>query len=124
PFSDPMADGPVIEAAGKHALSQGATLAGILGLVHKFRKTHPQTPVILMGYYNPVYRYGVEKFCHDAHEAGVDGVIIVDLPPEEDDEIRPSLNKSGLNLIRLIAPTSGDDRLPVLAKSASGFVYY
>lgn len=124
PFSDPMADGPVIESAGRHALSKGATVTGILGLVHRFRKSHPTVPVILMGYYNPIYRYGVEKFCRDANEAGVDGVIIVDLPPEEDDEIRPSLQNTGLNLIRLIAPTSGDNRLPTLAKSASGFVYY
>lgn len=124
PFSDPMADGPVIEAAGHQALSQGATLAGILGLVHGFRKKNAEVPVILMGYYNPIYRYGVEKFCKDAADAGVDGVIIVDLPPEEDDEMRPDLQKSGLNLIRLIAPTSDDKRLPLLAKSASGFVYY
>lgn len=124
PFSDPMADGPIIEAAGKHALSQGATLAGILGLAHGFRKKNPKVPVILMGYYNPIYHYGAEKFCHDAQEAGVDGIIIVDLPPEEDAEIRPYLHKNGLNLIRLIAPTSGGDRLPVLTGSASGFVYY
>lgn len=124
PFSDPMADGPVIAAAGKHALSQGATLAGILGIAHGFRKKDHKTPIILMGYYNPIYRYGPEKFCNDAAEAGVDGVIIVDLPPEEDGEMRPHLDKSGLNLIRLIAPTSHDDRLPVLTKSANGFVYY
>ncbi len=124
PFSDPMADGPVIEAAGKHALTQGASLPAIIDIVSEFRKKHADTPVILMGYYNPVYRYGTEKFCHDASKAGVDGVILVDLPPEEDDEIRPYLDKSGLKLIRLIAPTSDDSRLKLLAKSATGFVYY
>ncbi len=124
PFSDPMADGPVIQAAGKTALEQGATLAGILELVRGFRKKHADVPVILMGYFNPVYRYGSEKFCNDATSAGVDGVILVDLPPEEEDEIRPYLDKSGLKLIRLIAPTSGDARLKTLCASASGFVYY
>lgn len=124
PFSDPMADGPVIQAAGKRALKAGATISGILELVRNFRKKHAEVPIILMGYFNPLYRYGNEKFCTDAANAGVDGIILVDLPPEEEQEIRPYLKASGLKLIRLIAPTSGDKRLPLLAKSASGFIYY
>lgn len=124
PFSDPMADGPVIQAAGLRALKAGATVAGILSLVENFRKSNPTTPIILMGYYNPVYRYGAEQFCHDAVAAGVDGVIIVDLPPEEEQEIRPYLESSGLKLIRLIAPTSDDERIKLLSASASGFIYY
>jgi len=124
PFSDPMADGPLIQAAGKRALAAGATVVGILEQVAGFRKNHPDTPIILMGYFNPIYRYGSERFCKDAVAAGVDGIIMVDLPPEEEHELRPHLNTSGLKLIRLIAPTSGDKRLPLLAKSASGFIYY
>ena len=128
PFSDPMADGPTIQAAGKRALDAGATLPGMLKLVKDFRAKNDTTPLILMGYYNPVYRYGPEKFCRDATAVGVDGVILVDLPPEEEEEIRPYLNASGLKLIRLIAPTSaGKDqkgRLPMLSASAGGFVYY
>lgn len=124
PFSDPMADGAVIQAAGIRALKAGATVARILELVKWFRRNNNETPIILMGYFNPVYRYGVEKFCEDAVASGVDGVIIVDLPPEEEDEIRVYLNGTGLKLIRLVAPTSGDDRLPLLAASASGFIYY
>ncbi len=124
PFSDPMADGAVIQAAGIRALKAGATVSKIITMVREFRKNNNETPIILMGYFNPVYRYGVEKFCKDAVDAGVDGVIIVDLPPEEEGEMRPHLTATGLDLIRLIAPTSGDDRLPLLATSASGFVYY
>ncbi len=124
PFSDPMADGVVIQAAGRRALAAGATVAGVIELVRGFRAKNNETPIILMGYFNPIYRYGTEKFCKDAVAAGVDGVIIVDLPPEEDAEIRPYLNATGLKSIRLIAPTSSDERLPILAKSASGFVYY
>lgn len=124
PFSDPMADGAMIQAAGLRALKTGATLAGIIELVRDFRKTNNETPIILMGYFNPVYRYGLDKFCKDAVIAGVDGVIIVDLPPEEEQEIRPHLTASGLNLIRLIAPTSDNERLKLLTASASGFVYY
>ena len=124
PFSDPMADGAVIQAAGIRALAAGAKVAGIIGMVREFRERDQTTPIILMGYFNPVYRYGVEKFCVDASVAGVDGVILVDLPPEEEAEIRHYLEKTGLKLIRLIAPTSDDARLPILAKSASGFVYY
>ena len=124
PFSDPMADGPVIQAAGIRALKAGATVAGIIEMVREFRKTNNETPIILMGYFNPVYRYGAEKFCKDAVAAGVDGMIIVDLPPEEENEIRPHLTATGLNLIRLIAPTSNAERLKLLTASASGFVYY
>ena len=124
PFSDPMADGPVIEAAGLRALKAGATLAGILELVKTFRKIHADVPLILMGYFNPIYRYGNEKFCKDAVAAGVDGVILVDLPPEEEQEITPYMQQTGLKLIRLIAPTSGDARVKLLCASASGFIYY
>lgn len=124
PFSDPMADGPVIQAAGKRALAVGATLKGILAIVEKFRKTNQGTPIILMGYYNNFYRYGVSDFCKDAKTAGVDGVIIVDLPPEEDQEVRPFLEGADIKLIRLVAPTSDDERLKLLCDSASGFIYY
>ncbi len=124
PFSEPMADGVVIQAAGIRALKAGANVAGIIELVRDFRKNNNETPIILMGYFNPIYRYGAEKFCNAAVNAGVDGVIIVDLPPEEENEIRPYLKASGLDLIRLIAPTSGDKRLTLLTASASGFVYY
>jgi tryptophan synthase alpha chain len=123
PFSDPMADGPVIEAAGKRALANGVHIRSILDTVSVFRKKNQTTPIVLMGYFNPVYAYGNERFCKDAAAAGVDGLIIVDLPPEED-ELRPYLAATGLDLIRLIAPTSHATRLPLLAKSASGFVYY
>ncbi len=124
PFSDPMADGVVIQSAGLRALKAGGTVTKIIAIVREFRKTNNDTPIILMGYYNPVYRYGPEKFCKDAVAAGVDGVILVDLPPEEEGEIRGFLTASGLNLIRLIAPTSDEKRLPLLCNSASGFVYY
>ena len=124
PFSDPMADGPVIQAAGIRALQAGATIAGIFDIVRDFRKKNADIPIIVMGYFNPVYRYGVEAFCRDAVAAGLDGLILVDLPPEEEQEMRPSLDKNGLKLIRLIAPTSDDERLKILAKSATGFVYY
>ena len=123
-FSDPMADGVVIQEAGWRALKAGASVIGVLELVRAFRSTNNETPIILMGYFNPVFRYGVEKFCKDAVSAGVDGIILVDLPPEEDEEIRTYLDATGLKLIRLIAPTSDDHRLPILAKSATGFVYY
>jgi tryptophan synthase alpha chain len=122
-FSDPMADGPVIQAAGLRALSAGASVKGVLKLVKAFRKHNDTTPIILMGYYNPIYRYG-KNFCRDAAEAGADGLILVDLPPEEDKELRPQLEASGLKLIRLVAPTSDDTRLKMLTASASGFVYY
>lgn len=122
PFSDPMADGPTIQAAGLRALSAGATVAKILELVKNFRKKNNETPIILMGYFNPIYRYGNEKFCRDAAAAGVDGLILVDLPPEEEGELTPHLGT--IKLIRLIAPTSTGERLKLLTKSASGFVYY
>lgn len=124
PFSDPMADGPVIAAAGLRALKSGASLAKILALVKSFRIRNNSTPIILMGYFNPIYRYGSEKFCKDAVDAGVDGVIIVDLPPEEEGEITPHLTKNAIDFIRLIAPTSLGDRLKKLCASASGFIYY
>lgn len=124
PFSDPMADGPTIQAAGLRALNAGIKLKDILAMVAKFRATDAATPIILMGYYNPLYHYGVEKFCADAAAAGADGVILVDLPPEEEAEFKPYAAKLGIDLIRLIAPTSDDTRLPRLCQSASGFVYY
>ncbi len=124
PFSDPMADGKTIEAAGQRALKSGTTLAKILELVRTFRNGNADTPIILMGYYNPIYRFGGKDFCEQAAEAGVDGLIIVDLPPEEEPELRGFIDQNALSLIRLVAPTSGDERLPLLAKSASGFVYY
>ncbi len=124
PFSDPMADGPTIAAAGKRALEKGTTLSKILKLVKDFRAHDNTTPIILMGYYNPIYRFGDEKFCKQAAAAGVDGVIIVDLPPEEDREIRPFLQEHKLDLIRLIAPTTNDKRLKTVMHAASGFVYY
>ncbi len=123
PFSDPMADGPVIDAAGKRALANGMNLPKVLEMVHQFRKTS-QTPVILMGYYNPIYHYGVEKFCKDAGLAGVDGMLIVDLPPEEESELLPHLKRNHLDLIRLIAPTTPPDRIKLITKHASGFIYY
>jgi tryptophan synthase alpha chain len=124
PFSDPMADGPVIQAAGLRALKAGTSVHDILKLVHDFRKHDNETPIILMGYYNPVYRYGIEDFCADAAKAGVDGLIIVDLPPEEERELKPHLEASNLVTIRLMAPTSSDKRLMQLARTAQGFVYY
>lgn len=124
PFSDPMADGPVIQAAGLRALAAGGNVTGVLAMVKSFRMRNNTTPIILMGYFNPIYRYGNEKFCKDAASAGVDGLIIVDLPPEEEGELTPHLQSSGLKLIRLIAPTSDDARMELLCKSASGFVYY
>ncbi|MDX2113553.1 MAG: tryptophan synthase subunit alpha [Alphaproteobacteria bacterium] len=124
PFSDPMADGPTIQAAGLRALASGATLAKILAMVADFRTKHPATPIILMGYYNPVYHYGAEKFCRDAKQAGADGLILVDLPPEEEAELLPFIHAEKLSLIRLIAPTSMGERLGRIVASASGFVYY
>jgi len=124
PFSDPMADGPVIQAAGLRALQAGASLKNILDIVKSFRSRNDKTPIILMGYYNPIYRYGAEAFCKDASAAGVDGVIIVDLPPEEEGEITGDLRKHNIDFIRLIAPTSTGERLRKLTASASGFIYY
>jgi tryptophan synthase alpha chain len=124
PFTDPMADGPAIQAAGLRALASGQTLAKTLEDVAWFRALNVTTPVILMGYYNPIYIYGVERFITDALKAGVDGLIIVDLPPEEDEELcLPALAK-GLHFIRLATPTTNDKRLPKVLKNTSGFVYY
>ncbi|MFM9890570.1 MAG: tryptophan synthase subunit alpha [Rickettsiales bacterium] len=123
PFSDPMADGPVIQAAGLRALAAGTTLHRVLDLVRNFRETHT-TPIVLMGYLNPVYRYGYEAFAHDAAQAGVDGIILVDLPPEEAEEIEPILSEQGIALVRLVAPTSVPARLNKLTEHARGYLYY
>jgi tryptophan synthase alpha chain len=124
PFTDPMADGPAIQAAGLRALKAGATLKKTLDVVRAFRKEESATPIVLMGYYNPIYIYGVEKFLVDAKAAGVDGLIVVDLPPEEDDELCLPALKAGLNFIRLATPTTDDKRLPAVLANTSGFVYY
>jgi tryptophan synthase alpha chain len=124
PFSDPMADGPAIQAASLRSLKGGMTLAGTLQIAADFRKRHPNTPLILMGYYNPIYIYGNDRFIADAVTAGVDGLIIVDLPPEEDKELCLPAKKAGLKFIRLVTPTSDKTRLPAILAEASGFVYY
>jgi tryptophan synthase alpha chain len=124
PFTDPMADGPSIQAAGLRALKAGMTLRKTLAMVGAFRKTDNATPLVLMGYYNPIYIYGVDKFLVDAKAAGVDGLIIVDLPPEEDEELCLPAMKAGLNFIRLATPTTDDKRLPAVLANTSGFVYY
>jgi tryptophan synthase alpha chain len=124
PFTDPMADGPAIQASGLRALTAGQTMRKTLALVRDFRKTDDATPIVLMGYYNPIYIYGVDKFLVDAKTAGVDGLIIVDLPPEEDEELCLPALKAGLNFIRLATPTTDDRRLPAVLANTSGFVYY
>ena len=124
PFSDPMADGPAIQASSLRALKNGATLAKTLDLVRSFRKQDDDTPIILMGYYNPIYIYGVEAFLSDAKAAGVDGLIIVDLPPEEDSELCIPAIDADIRWIRLATPTSDAQRLPKVLNNASGFVYY
>ena len=124
PFTDPMADGPSIQAAGLRALKAGMTLKKTLALVRDFRKDDDATPLVLMGYYNPIYIYGVDKFLSDAKSAGVDGLIVVDLPPEEDSELCVPAMKAGLNFIRLATPTTDDKRLPAVLANTSGFVYY
>jgi tryptophan synthase alpha chain len=124
PFTDPMADGPAIQAAGLRALKAGQRMTRTLSLVRDFRKDDDQTPIILMGYYNPIYIYGNEPFVADAKAAGVDGLIIVDLPPEEDEELCLPALKAGLNFIRLATPTTDDKRLPKVLTNTSGFVYY
>ena len=124
PFTDPMADGPAIQAAGLRALKAGTTLKKTLGVVRDFRKDDAATPIVLMGYYNPIYIYGVDKFLADAKSAGVDGLIIVDLPPEEDTELCIPAMNAGLNFIRLATPTTDDKRLPAVLANTSGFVYY
>ncbi|NKJ35738.1 tryptophan synthase subunit alpha [Rhizobium sp. SG570] len=124
PFSDPMADGPAIQLAGQRALKAGQTLKKTLQLAADFRKTDADTPIVMMGYYNPIYIYGVEKFLDDALVAGVDGLIVVDLPPEMDDELCIPAIRKGINFIRLATPTTDDKRLPTVLKNTSGFVYY
>ena len=124
PFTDPMADGPAIQAAGLRALKAGQTMIKTLQLVREFRAGDDATPIVLMGYFNPIYIYGVDKFLVDAKAAGVDGLIVVDLPPEEDDELCLPALKAGLNFIRLATPTTDDQRLPVVLRNTSGFVYY
>lgn len=124
PFSDPMADGPTIEAGGHRALAAGTTLRRIIEMVKLFRKGDSDTPLILMGYYNPIYSYGVERFAADAAAAGVDGVIVVDLPPEVDAELRTPAIASGLEVIRLATPTTDSIRLPRVLEGAGGFLYY
>jgi tryptophan synthase alpha chain len=124
PFSDPMADGPIIQAAAQRALKAGATPAGVLAMVRDFRRDDDATPIILMGYLNPILSYGAERFCTDAAASGVDGLIVVDMPPEESADLAPHATAHGLDLIRLVAPTTDDARLPGVLRSASGFIYY
>jgi tryptophan synthase alpha chain len=124
PFTDPMADGPAIQASGQRALRGGQTLKKTLAMVREFRKSDDDTPIVLMGYYNPIYIYGVDKFLVDANAAGVDGLIVVDLPPEEDEELCLPALKAGLNFVRLATPTTDDKRLPAVLNNTSGFVYY
>ncbi len=124
PFTDPMADGPAIQAAGVRALKAGQDMTRTLALVREFRKADNATPIVLMGYYNPIYVYGVERFLTEALKAGVDGLIVVDLPPEEDEELCLPALKAGLNFIRLATPTTDDKRLPAVLTNTSGFVYY
>ncbi|SDW76688.1 tryptophan synthase, alpha chain [Albimonas donghaensis] len=124
PFTDPMADGPAVQLAGQRALEAGMTLQGTLDLVRALRETDDETPVVIMGYYNPIYSMGVETFLAEAKSAGVDGLIVVDLPPEEDDELCLPAKAAGLNFIRLATPTTDDRRLPKVLSNTSGFVYY
>ena len=124
PFSDPMADGPSIQAAGQRALKAGMTLRKTLDMVRRLRQRDDDTPFVLMGYYNPIYRYGPDAFARDAVAAGVDGAIIVDLPPEEDEELAGPARAAGLDVVRLATPTSDEARLPAIVKHASGFIYY
>ena len=124
PFTDPMADGPTIQLAGQRALDNGMTLTKTLAMIAEFRKTDTTTPIVLMGYYNPIYSHGVERFLKDASAAGVDGLIVVDLPPEEDEELCLPAQAAGINFIRLATPTTDDKRLPKVLQNTSGFVYY
>jgi tryptophan synthase alpha chain len=124
PFSDPMADGPAVQWSSMRALKAGMTLKGTLALVREFRKANAETPIVLMGYYNPIYIFGVAAFLTEAKEAGVDGLIVVDLPPEEDAELCLPALAAGLNFIRLATPTTDDKRLPKVLANTSGFVYY
>lgn len=124
PFTDPMADGPVIQLGNLRALKRGMTLVRVLDSVRQFRLGDGETPIVLMGYFNPIYRYGAEPFAQAAAAAGVDGLIVVDLPPEEDEELRGPARAAGLDLVRLTAPTTDDGRLPLVVGTATGFVYY
>ncbi len=124
PFTDPMADGPTIQLAGQRALEGGQTLQRTLDMATEFRKGDKTTPIVMMGYYNPIYSRGVDRFLADARDAGIDGLIVVDLPPEEDDELCIPAQKAGLNFIRLATPTTDDRRLPKVLQNTSGFVYY
>lgn len=124
PFTDPMADGPTIQLAGQRALESGMTLQKTLDLARAFRETDNTTPIVLMGYYNPIYSRGVEAFLVEAKDAGIDGLIVVDLPPEEDSELCLPAQAAGLNFIRLATPTTDDVRLPRVVQNTSGFVYY
>jgi tryptophan synthase alpha chain len=124
PFTDPMADGPAVQVSSQRALRAGQNQRRTLAMVRRFRETDDDTPVVLMGYYNPIYIYGVDRFVEDAANAGVDGLIVVDMPPEEDAELRVPAAKAGIDFVRLATPTSDEARLPVLMEAASGFVYY
>jgi len=124
PFTDPMADGPAIQMSSQRALKAGQSLKKTLAMVRAFRQADDATPLVLMGYYNPIYIYGVDRFLRDAKSAGVDGLIVVDLPPEEDEELCLPALKAGLNFIRLATPTTDDKRLPAVLANTSGFVYY
>ena len=124
PFTDPMADGPAIQQAGLRALASGTTLRKTLDLIAEFRKTDDETPIVLMGYYNPIYSYGVDRFLKDARAAGIDGMIVVDLPSEEDSELCLPARAAGFNFIRLATPTTNDRRLPKVLANSSGFLYY
>jgi tryptophan synthase alpha chain len=123
PFSDPTADGPIIQAASQRALKNGATLAGILDMIESLRKTS-EIPIVLFGYYNPIFRYGPERFAQNAKEAGVDGILVVDLPPEEAPELRQYTDPAGIDFISLIAPTTNTNRVKQIAAHATGFLYY
>lgn len=124
PFTDPVADGPTIQHASERALASGATMKRTFDMVRAFRADNDHTPLVLMGYYNPICAFGIEAFARTAHEAGVDGLIIVDLPPEEDGDLRKALEGSGIDIIRLITPVTEESRLKVLLNGASGFLYY
>ncbi|NNE86734.1 MAG: tryptophan synthase subunit alpha [Silicimonas sp.] len=124
PFTDPMADGPTIQLAGQRALEGGQTLEKTMEMARQFRKIDDTTPIVMMGYYNPIYSRGVDRFLADAKTAGIDGLIIVDLPPEEDEELCIPAQKAGINFIRLATPTTDDKRLPKVLQNTSGFVYY
>jgi tryptophan synthase alpha chain len=124
PFSDPMADGPSIQASSLRALASGGSMKVTLSLVREFRAGDKATPIVLMGYYNPIYQYGVDRFLKDAKAAGVDGLIVVDLPPEEDEELCLPAKKAGIHFIRLATPTTDDKRLPAVLRNTAGFVYY